>query len=100
MLPLPGSIIILIIMKVAIWDTYVQRKGGKIMHFDIVVPETVKEQEIIFKFGAHYLAGKGEAGHILKSDECRFCHVSAAPPNIVADIEAKGYSIIEMENCN
>lgn len=70
------------------------------MHFDILVPEEVKEQEIIFNFGKQYLAGKGEAGGILTADECQFCHIGAAPQNIIDDIKAKGYSIIEMENCN
>lgn len=87
-------------MKVAVWDTYVQRKDGRTMHFDILVPDTLKEQDIIFIFGQRYLELKGESGSILASDECRFCHIETAPQNIVDDILTYGYSIIEMENCN
>jgi len=28
-------------MKVAVWDTYVTKKDGSVMHFDIIVPEEI-----------------------------------------------------------
>ncbi|MXN90472.1 DUF2024 family protein [Flavobacterium sp. Sd200] len=87
-------------MKVAVWDTYVRKGDGGIMHFDILVPDTIKEQEIIFNFGKLYLKNKGESGNILNADECRFCHIETAPQKVIDDINANGYSIIEMENCN
>jgi len=31
-------------MKVAVWDTYVTRKEGNIMHFDVIVPEEIKDE--------------------------------------------------------
>lgn len=87
-------------MKVAIWDTYVTRKDGKVMHFDIVAPETVRDTTIIYQYGKNYLKGKGQEGQALTSKECRFCHVRTVYPEWVAEIEDKGYFIIEMENCD
>lgn len=34
-------------MKVAVWDTYVKRKDGRVMHFDIIAPAEVRDTELI-----------------------------------------------------
>ena len=34
-------------MQVAVWDTYVTKKDGSVMHFDIIAPDHIKEEEII-----------------------------------------------------
>lgn len=31
-------------MKVAVWYTYVTKKDGTVMHFDIIVPENVTDE--------------------------------------------------------
>ena len=36
-------------MKVSVWDTYVEREDGKIMHFDILVSSELKNEQIIFE---------------------------------------------------
>lgn len=86
-------------MKVAVWDTYVTRNDGAVMHFDIVVPDELKDENIIHKFGQQYLGAKGQNGLKLDSEECRYCHIEFAPENVVRDIERQGFHIIEMENC-
>lgn len=86
-------------MKVSVWDTYVVRENGKVMHFDILVPDQVKEEEMVFKYGRQYLAAKPFTTGPLSTSECSFCHIAEASPSIVAAIENDGYSIIEMENC-
>ncbi len=40
-------------MKVAVWDTYVSRKDGLTMHFDILVPSALTDEAKIFNFGKH-----------------------------------------------
>ena len=35
-------------MKVSVWDTYVKREEGKLMHFDILVPDALNDEKIIF----------------------------------------------------
>lgn len=87
-------------MKVAVWDTYVKREDGNTMHFDILVPDSLKDTEQIFNFGKHYLSEKPFKTGELASNECRFCHVESATEAMVNSINTKGYFIIEMEYCN
>lgn len=86
-------------MKVAVWDTYVKKQDGGIMHFDIVVPECIKEEEMILRMGREYLASKSQQDQQLTSKECRLCHQETAMPEMEAGILSKGYYIIEMEGC-
>ena len=86
-------------MKVAVWDTYVTKKDGTIMHFDILAPDEIKDTVVIYDYGKAYLKTKGQEGQPLTSKECRFCHVETLRPNWEADIKKQGYFIIEMENC-
>ncbi|WP_125719997.1 DUF2024 family protein [Flavobacterium ustbae] len=86
-------------MKVAVWDTYVTRKDGKIMHFDILVDENV-DAEKVYDYGKKYLKSVEQEGQDLSSKECRFCHIDKAPVEVENQIRANGFSIIEMENCN
>ncbi|MFZ7115505.1 MAG: DUF2024 family protein [Bacteroidota bacterium] len=86
-------------MKVAVWDTYVTKKDGIVMHFDILAPEEIKDTSVIYGYGKAYLKTKGQDGQPLTSKECRFCHVEILRPDWEADIKKQGYFIIEMENC-
>lgn len=87
-------------MKVAVWDTYVTRKDGRVMHFDILVNAAVTSSNVIFEYGMQYLNSKSEEGQVLSAEECQFCHIETAPEEVQKKIEAFGFSIIEMENCN
>lgn len=87
------------VKQIAVWDTYVERKDGRIMHFDILVPAELKDTGRIFGYGREYLKKKGQEGQTLTAKECRFCHVEAVRPHWEKDIQRQGYSIIEMENC-
>jgi len=87
-------------MKIAVWDTYVKREDGHIMHFDILVSSDLKDEETIFNFGKNYLKTKAFKTVQLSANECRLCHIEQATEDIIASIEKKGYFIIEMENCN
>ncbi len=87
-------------MKVAVWDTYVPREDGKEMHFDIVVPEDINDDKLIFEFGKQYLNTKPFYSGSITSNECSFCHIENAEEEVVNSIKRNGYHIIEMENCN
>lgn len=87
-------------MEVAVWDTYVPRLDGKIMHFDILVPNTLKDTQIIFGYGQDYLSTKSFKTGELSTKECTFCHIQSASPEIRERIAKDGYYIIEMENCH
>jgi hypothetical protein len=87
-------------MKIAVYDTYVKKKDGAVMHFDILVPDTFKDTAKIHAFGHEYLATKGQEGQSLTAKECRFCHIEQADAEIEQSVKAKGYFIIEMQGCN
>ncbi|GAA4276930.1 DUF2024 family protein [Aquimarina mytili] len=87
-------------MKVSIWDTYVHRKNGTIMHFDIVVSSNLKDEQAIFEYGKEFLKTKPHQTDDLTTEECRFCHIEQATHEMISEIEDKGYFIIEMENCD
>lgn len=87
-------------MKIAVWDTYVTKKDGSVMHFDILAPENIKDTNTIYNYGKDYLKTKGQEGQSLTSKECRYCHVENLKEIWDESIKNKGYYIIEMENCN
>jgi hypothetical protein len=87
-------------MKVAVWDTYVKRSNGSIMHFDILVPSNLTSESKILNFGNDYLKSKSFKTGKLSAKECTFCHIENVVHSIVEEIQNKGFYIIEMENCN
>lgn len=87
-------------MKIAVWDTYVTKKDDSIMHFDIIAPEEVNDSNIIHNYGREYLKTKNQEGQPLTSKECSFYHIETIRPQWEDAINANGYFIIEMENCN
>lgn len=87
-------------MQVSVWDTYVTKKDGTIMHFDIIAPSEMKDTNVIYSYGKQYLKDKKQEGQFLTSKECRFCHIETVKPQWEPDINSKGYFIFEMENCN
>lgn len=87
-------------MKVAVGDTYLTKKDGSIMHFDIIAPEEIKNTTIIYGYGREYLKTKGQEGQSLTSKECRFCHIETVKPNWKEAIEKNSYYLYEMEICN
>lgn len=85
--------------KVNVWDTYVTRKDGRLMHFDILAPTDVTDPQQIYDYGQAYLATKGQEGQALAAEQCRFCHVEQLQPAWEQDIASKGFFVIEMEGC-
>ena len=86
--------------KVNVWDTYVTKKNGMIMHFDIIAPVKVTDTTVIYNYGKSYLKSKGQEGQPLSSNQCRLCHIESLRPSWEKEIEENGYFIIEMEGCN
>ena len=85
-------------MDIAVFDTYVKKSDGRIMHFDIIVPVGTNPEDV-YRFGRDYLHAIGQGNQRLTYRECRFCHVEPASANVEREIEAKGYYIYEMEGC-
>ncbi|MEQ9167811.1 MAG: DUF2024 family protein [Fulvivirga sp.] len=87
-------------MQVAVWDTYVKRDDGKVMHFDILVESKLTDTSAIFNYGKEYLADKKFGTGPLTMNECQFCHIEQASPELQKRILEKGYCIIEIKNCD
>ena len=87
-------------MKISVWDTYVQRKDGHRMHFDILVPDDLKDEQTVFNYGMAYLKSKSLGITGLTAKECSFCHIEQATVEMAERIAKKGYDILEMENCD
>ncbi|GAB3716674.1 hypothetical protein GCM10027592_58160 [Spirosoma flavus] len=50
-------------MQVSVYDTYVTRTDGVLMHFDILVPTTLTDVDTIHQYGQDYLATKGRVAN-------------------------------------
>lgn len=87
-------------MKVAVWDTYVSKEDGELMHFDIIVPDSLKDPISVYSFGKEYLESKNMTGIILSQNECKFCHIETPTKEVFDAISTIGYYIKEMEGCN
>jgi hypothetical protein len=83
-------------MQVAVWDTYVKSQSGTVLHFDIIVPQEIKDPIAIYQYGVQYLNSINEPEHDLCINECRFCHIEEPTPEMLAVIQDKGYYILEM----
>lgn len=86
-------------MKISVWDTYVTKADGNIMHFDILVPSELKDAAAVIQYGREYLKKKGQGDQRLSTNECRYCHSENASPSIEQTIQQHGYAILEMEGC-
>lgn len=53
-------------MQVSVWDPYVTKKDGSMMHFDIIVPSEVKDTTTIYNYGKIYLESKGQENQPLE----------------------------------
>jgi hypothetical protein len=85
-------------MECAVYDTYVTKKDGKTMHFDVVVEASTPHEKAI-EYGMQYLGASGQAGQKMTQEECQFCHIQAAPPFVENAIKQNGYWIQKMEGC-
>jgi hypothetical protein len=84
-------------IEVSVFDTYVRKEDGSLMHFDIIVPAGTNEADV-FRFGKDYLKQKGVSG-LVSSRECRFCHIEFLQEHMEKSISEEGYFIVEMQGC-
>jgi len=86
-------------MKISVFETYVRRKDGGLMHFDIIV-RTHTSEDAVRAFGREYLKTKGQEGQQLTERDCLFCHMEEASPEIESHIKSDGYYILELQGCS
>jgi hypothetical protein len=85
-------------MECAVYDTYVKKKDGRTMHFDVIVESATAHDKAI-EYGKEYLNSVGEEGQKMTQEECQFCHIQEAPSMVDKGIRENGYFIQKMEGC-
>jgi hypothetical protein len=83
---------------VYVFDTYATRPNGRIMHFDVVLPENDAAKALAA--ARHWLASIGAADTEVRAERCCYCHSEpTAPEAMRKDIESQGYAIYKLEGC-
>lgn len=85
-------------MEVAVFDTYVKRKDGRYLHFNIIVHKGTSFEKVVLH-GNTYLQTKGLGCQGILHKDCRFCHITAVIPLWENQISLQGYFIHELEGC-
>jgi len=85
-------------MECAVYDTYVTKKDGRIMHFDVIVEANTPHEKAI-EYGKEYLNSVDQGEQKMTQEECQFCHIQEAPPVVAKDIQNSGFYIQKMEGC-
>lgn len=80
-----------------VFDTYAKSMRGRIMHFDVILPEQDQAQAI--EAAKHWLASIGEADADVTQESCFFCHFTTANPDIHGEVNQRGYAIYKLEGC-
>lgn len=84
-------------MKAAVWDSYLKKANGNVLHFDVVVPDSRSETAIVYKYAYEYLKSQGIDGAEINVKNCQFCHIESMTDKMRSDIESRGFHIIEMD---
>ncbi len=84
--------------KIHVFDTFAKTAAGRIMHFDVVLPDNDPAQAL--RAARDWLASIGESGATVNAENCAYCHSEPdAPPEMLGEIEARGYAIFKLEGC-
>jgi hypothetical protein len=85
-------------MECAVYDTYVTKKDGRIMHFDVIVEANTPHEKAI-EYGKEFLQNVEQGEQKMTQEECQFCHIQEAPQMVEKSIRDNGYYIQKMEGC-
>lgn len=86
-------------MEIAVYDTYLPRPDGRVMHFDVLVPAEGHNLQQVLDFARRYVAGKGLPTFGLDAHACHFCHTEYGAAEARQAIERDGFAIIELAHC-
>ena len=85
-------------MKIDVYDSYAQSSKGHLIHFDVLVEESVSKEKA-FEYGQSWLKKIGEIPENLDQSRCNYCHTEQASPEVLNHIKEDGYYILQMEGC-
>lgn len=83
-------------MEVAVYDTYVKKKDGRHLHFDIIVNKATRFEQVLV-FGNVYLQSKRGERLLIFHKDCRFSYITEIIPQWEMQILRKGYYIHELK---
>jgi hypothetical protein len=84
--------------RIHVFDTYAKTAAGRIMHFDVVLPEN--DQPKAVESARLWLKSIGEENAVVNPQSCCFCHSEpTAPLEMLDEIQARGYAIFKLEGC-
>ena len=81
-----------------VFDTYAKSATGRILHFDVVLPEKDHAQAV--RSARDWLRSIGEPEASVSAENCCYCHSEpSAPEEIQSQIRSRGYGIFKLEGC-
>lgn len=81
-----------------VFDTYATAANGRILHFDVVIPENDPEQAV--RCARDWLRRIGHGDASVSPQQCCYCHTEALAPSwMQEEIAACGYAIYKLEGC-
>ncbi len=84
--------------QIHVYDTYATSHSGRIMHFDVILPE--KDAAKALDCAREWLASIGEEKASVGQERCCYCHSEAqAPAAMAREIAERGYAIYRLEGC-
>lgn len=84
--------------RIYVFDTYARSAAGRIMHFDVVLPENDAAKAL--ESARAWLASIGEENAVVNRENCCYCHSEpTAPETMMAEIRARGFAIYKLEGC-
>ncbi|MCE2572969.1 DUF2024 family protein [Motilimonas eburnea] len=84
-------------MKLHVFDTFAYSPSGKIIHFDVLIPEM--NESLAHKFALQWLASIGEPNATIRPTGCTFCHTAANLPQFADEVTQQGFAIYKLEGC-
>ena len=85
-------------MECAVYDTYVTKKDGRIMHFDVIVDASTPHEKAI-EFGKEFLQKVDQGGQKMTQEECQFCHIQESHQWLKKASQMMVDHIQKMEGC-
>jgi hypothetical protein len=84
--------------RIFVFDTFAKSATGRILHFDVVLPENDHAKAL--ESARAWLASIGQENAVVNAENCCYCHSEpTAPAEMLEEIEFRGFAIHKLEGC-
>jgi hypothetical protein len=84
--------------RIYVFDTFAKSATGRILHFDVVLPENDSAKAL--ESARYWLQSIGETNAMVNAENCAYCHSEpTAPTEMLDEIRSRGYAIFKLEGC-